>query len=272
MATEITAEEARRLARDHWSEIADARQRLVEEDEHRAPHPHPELVGQSSSVGWEVATSLDVLREMVFDLVYHDADYSPAMREEMEEYLDDIVRRALAERLRRQRSRDTANEVGVTFQHIISQSVKVLRERARATQKGLAERMDELGFGWKRNTVAEVESGKRALSLEEMLGIAILFDVPLAFLLSSLEIDEVLQVNESLRLTAAQAQELIGGEEFGVTWRGIRLAHTTSGGLVLDEDPDAAIVDGGRRLADLEFWSYAEETEQGMQVIRRFTS
>jgi transcriptional regulator with XRE-family HTH domain len=123
--------------------------------------------------------------------------------------------------------RDQLIEIG----EVVARSVKWVRESARITQQQLADDMGRLGFvNWKRITVAEVESGKRRLSVEEMIGIAVLFDVPVAYLMAGFRGDEVVALNERLLLTPSQAQELITGEpvESGWLW-GLRLKATAAG-------------------------------------------
>lgn len=59
---------------------------------------------------------------------------------------------------------------------LIRWRVKAWREESGRTQSELAGDMERLGFvTWKRITVAEVESGKRRLSFEELLGLTMLF-------------------------------------------------------------------------------------------------
>ncbi len=57
-------------------------------------------------------------------------------------------------------------------------NIKALRNEAGWTQERLAGAMAAAGFSWKRITCAEVEVGSRRISLEELLGIAMLFSVP----------------------------------------------------------------------------------------------
>lgn len=61
---------------------------------------------------------------------------------------------------------------------VLRDRVRTLRNLADWTQAQLAEAMIVLGFDWKRSTVAEIETGKRRVSLEEAIGLAVLFGVP----------------------------------------------------------------------------------------------
>ena len=60
----------------------------------------------------------------------------------------------------------------------IAGRVRELRTERRLSQAQLAEAMAELGFGWSRMTVTEVEGARRrAVSVEELLGLAYVLDV-----------------------------------------------------------------------------------------------
>jgi transcriptional regulator with XRE-family HTH domain len=103
--------------------------------------------------------------------------------------------------------------------------MKTLRTKAEMTQEQLAGLMQRLGFvGWKRITVAEIESFKRRLALEEMVGIAIVYGVTVSALLSAFDEDEALELNEQRLITLAQARSLVAGTAFGEQWFGIRIA------------------------------------------------
>jgi len=66
---------------------------------------------------------------------------------------------------------------------ITGSAVGNLRRAVGLTQAELANAMQQAGFGWSRTTVAEVETAVRALSIEELLGVASYFEVPTWFIL-----------------------------------------------------------------------------------------
>lgn len=66
---------------------------------------------------------------------------------------------------------------------VVAYNVRALRGEADWSQAALAEAMTRVGFDWKRITVAEVESARRKVQLDEMLAIAALYGVPLVELL-----------------------------------------------------------------------------------------
>jgi transcriptional regulator with XRE-family HTH domain len=65
------------------------------------------------------------------------------------------------------------------LQSTVAKNIAALREEAGWTQAQLAEAVTELGFDWKRVTVAEVEGADRRVSLEELLGLSALYAVPM---------------------------------------------------------------------------------------------
>jgi transcriptional regulator with XRE-family HTH domain len=63
--------------------------------------------------------------------------------------------------------------------------IRSLRDARGWRQKDLADRMTKLGFDWGRTTVQKFETGGRAsLSVAELLGLALVFDLPPALLLA----------------------------------------------------------------------------------------
>lgn len=70
-------------------------------------------------------------------------------------------------------------EVPVTLDQILSRHLRHLRTEAGWTQERLASSMAYVGLKWKRVTVADSESGRRPLTLEEIAALAILFGEPM---------------------------------------------------------------------------------------------
>lgn len=102
----------------------------------------------------------------------------------------------------------------VTAKQAAAINLKGLRDFSGWTQTEIAEAMNRLGFvGWKRITVAECESGKRALSIEEAIGYGILFSTPAALLYVAGDGHVPLQLNERLRITAREAAHILTGQD-----------------------------------------------------------
>jgi hypothetical protein len=76
-----------------------------------------------------------------------------------------------------ERTSDSPAKV-TTFHKALCANVKTLRNEAKITQAALAAAMTSIGFDWKRITCAEVETAKRRLTIEEVVGVAALFAVP----------------------------------------------------------------------------------------------
>ena len=70
-----------------------------------------------------------------------------------------------------------------SFTEIIAENVRNLRLEAGWTQQQVADAMAEIGFNWSRETTVEIERTGRKVQLEELMGIAALFGVPVLELL-----------------------------------------------------------------------------------------
>jgi transcriptional regulator with XRE-family HTH domain len=67
----------------------------------------------------------------------------------------------------------------LTVSEVLGKNIRSLREATGLTQAELGEAMVSLGFPWQsRQTVAEVEAGRRPPSLEELVALAAYFDMP----------------------------------------------------------------------------------------------
>lgn len=63
---------------------------------------------------------------------------------------------------------------------LVGGRVRKLREERGWTQDQLAGHLRMIGLNWPRSTVAKLERGERAVSLEELLLVAMIFDLPIA--------------------------------------------------------------------------------------------
>jgi transcriptional regulator with XRE-family HTH domain len=118
--------------------------------------------------------------------------------------------------LRQRRSRigqpDEPEETTDSLRPVVADAVREARETAAWTQAALAEAMGRLGFGWQRVTVAEVESLRRYVSIEELIGLAILFGRPaVSFMIPRSNLR--LQLTDDLLLTDHDVDELLTGAE-----------------------------------------------------------
>lgn len=76
-----------------------------------------------------------------------------------------------------------------TYTQAIAQNIVTARTRCGLTQRGMASRMQALGFEWQQQTVARVELAKRPVNPEEILGLAHALETTIQELLSPSETD-----------------------------------------------------------------------------------
>jgi transcriptional regulator with XRE-family HTH domain len=106
----------------------------------------------------------------------------------------------------------------------VADNIRNLRDKSGWTQAQLADAMTEIGFKWKRITVAEVEGDDRRISFEELCGLSALFGVPMVHLLLPSD-HVVVDLNETLiRVPGPMLRELMLGRRGhsgrgGATWR-----------------------------------------------------
>lgn len=124
-----------------------------------------------------------------------------------------------------------------SFSEVIGENLKAIREESGWTQAGVAEVMVSLGFDWKRITYAEVEACTRRVTFEELLGLAVLFAVPVLELLIPTEAPDNTTVLawETGDLSASMVKELFIGHggvlgQGGLTWRAAAQAAGPPGG------------------------------------------
>lgn len=84
----------------------------------------------------------------------------------------------------------------LTYRQALARNIVVARGRCKGlpTQRALASRMQALGFDWHQQTVARVELGKRSVTAEEIMGLAIALETTIQHLLAPSESDGETQV------------------------------------------------------------------------------
>ena len=73
--------------------------------------------------------------------------------------------------------------MGTRLEHVIARNVAELRTEHGWTQAELAREMHDWGFTWATNRVAQLETLRRPVSLLEVIGLAMVFDLPVERLL-----------------------------------------------------------------------------------------
>src|SRR4051812_34800786 len=111
---------------------------------------------------WDVARrKLEDLDDLVLDAINHD-DVSEDWEQEAKNRMSEALAVARRERIRREREAVGEWVELIRLSEVAALSMKTLRTKAEMTQQQLAQTMQQLGFvGWKRITVAEIESLKR---------------------------------------------------------------------------------------------------------------
>jgi len=102
------------------------------------------------------------------------------------------------EEAQHQREREfAARQDAVRINDLIRLTFKQQREYMERTQESFAADMRRIGFvTWKRITVAEVESGKRRLSWEELVGVASLLGRSVPFFFEPGPYPRMVEINE----------------------------------------------------------------------------
>jgi transcriptional regulator with XRE-family HTH domain len=110
-----------------------------------------------------------------------------------------------------------------TYGEILGQKAKAARLRADLGQDDLAVRMRSLGFSeWRFQTVGNVERGRRRLTAEELLGLALALETTLLHLLDLSEDggrDDFVALPSGETVSSGFVTSLVYGLEAGsVTW------------------------------------------------------
>lgn len=71
-----------------------------------------------------------------------------------------------------------------TIPETIATSIRRLRGERNWTQQRLADEVQAVGLSWARITVAEAETCRRRVTPEELLALAVVFEVPISWILS----------------------------------------------------------------------------------------
>jgi transcriptional regulator with XRE-family HTH domain len=121
------------------------------------------------------------------------------------------------------------------YRTILGRNISGERGRLQLRQTAVAERMSNLGFGdWRQQTVANIEKGKRRLTVEELLGLAEALETTLARLLAATDGFPFVELpSESThQMPTAEINRLADGGRGGVgviRWDGNALARNLPG-------------------------------------------
>jgi transcriptional regulator with XRE-family HTH domain len=134
--------------------------------------------------------------------------------------------------------------VAVTYAEVLARNVRAARSRKGLDQESLAARMRALGHAaWRRQTVANVDKGKRRLTAEEILGLALALETTIATLMAPTGDDRAVDFpTGTIDVESVQALAM-GYNTEPITW---------------DADkPSFAGAETPRRIADQMPWRYS---------------
>ncbi|MGH3274329.1 MAG: helix-turn-helix domain-containing protein [Streptosporangiaceae bacterium] len=99
-----------------------------------------------------------------------------------------------------------------TYTEVLARNIRSARAAAGLQQEPVAVRMRKLGFtAWLRQTVANVEKGRRGLRAEEIIGLALALETTVPQLLEPLAQDEWVQLPSGESLAPGAYIDLIRG-------------------------------------------------------------
>lgn len=109
-----------------------------------------------------------------------------------------------------------------TYADVLARNIRAARNRADLGQASVAARMRNLGFpGWHPQTVSSSEKGKRRLTAEEILGLALALDTTVQRLMTPLGEDKWVELPSGQSLNVEAVVHLVAGTNDGVLrWHG----------------------------------------------------
>jgi transcriptional regulator with XRE-family HTH domain len=104
---------------------------------------------------------------------------------------------------------------------ILAGNVAATRVRRRLQQQDLADRMRVLGWKWVRQTVGEVENGRRRLTAEEVFALSVALETSIPALMAPVDDDRAIVFPSGLEISATAIKMLAQGlTNIGATWYG----------------------------------------------------
>jgi len=102
-----------------------------------------------------------------------------------------------------------------TYDEIVAGNITAARARRKLSQREVAERMEVFGFGWRQQIVAAAENGRRKISIEEMLGLALALETSFVSLLEPVRDEEPIRLPSGDELPTGVIHDLIWGPQVG---------------------------------------------------------
>lgn len=109
-----------------------------------------------------------------------------------------------------------------SYDDVLARNIRASRVRLGLTQDSLAARMRALGYTvWLRQTVPNVEKGKRRVLATEVFGLAAALEITAPLLMAATDHDGAIAFPAGQSISAASARALATGFNDGaVTWQG----------------------------------------------------
>jgi 8-oxo-dGTP diphosphatase len=140
---------------------------------------------------------------------------------------------------------------------ILGRNISAARGRLRKSQAAIARRMNALGFEWHQQTAGAIEKGDRRVTAEEILGLSLALEVPIAELMAPVDRERVVRLRSGETISVAAAQlSAYGVANHAISWDGdtpVFPPAQPSGPLYVSADASNAVLrtvwNAGRRLA-----------------------
>src|SRR4051794_30544803 len=100
-----------------------------------------------------------------------------------------------------------------TVRQTTAGQVRVFRTRRGMSQQDLADRLNQLGARVDRSVVAKVESGKRAVSLEDAFRFALALDVAPLHLIVPVDSDDPIHLAPDMEASPGEVRAWIRGQQ-----------------------------------------------------------
>jgi transcriptional regulator with XRE-family HTH domain len=109
-----------------------------------------------------------------------------------------------------------------TYSDVLARNIKAHRGRANLSQDLVAARMKALGYtAWLRQTVTNVEKGRRRVTAEEVLGLAAVLETSVASLMKPTDDDVVVEFPSGAAIAVASVRRSVDGQnDRSVRWDG----------------------------------------------------
>jgi 8-oxo-dGTP pyrophosphatase MutT (NUDIX family)/transcriptional regulator with XRE-family HTH domain len=110
-----------------------------------------------------------------------------------------------------------------TYGEVLARNIRAARSRADLSQQDLAARMQRLGYSaWLYQTVGNVERGKRRVTAEEILALALALGTTISALMSASDQDGAIELPGGQALGAVSVERLAGRgiNDLAIAWRG----------------------------------------------------